>query len=108
MKLTKPSTGEKVTIKEFFHQWKEGIQKVTPLQQTYSAMFGQVVSMVGVVWGIIFSIIIGYWWMMTILIGGIIVLGTQMIGTMQKLFILKHIDNIMKDTQINNQEVKNV
>lgn len=99
MKLTKPSTGEKVTVKEFFKQWKEGMNKVTPLQQTYSQIFGQIISFIGVVWGIIFSIRLSYWWMMTILIGGVIVLMTQLLGTWQKLMILKMMDKVMKESE---------
>lgn len=89
MKLTHPKTKEKVTITEFFTQWKNGIANATPLQQNTSMIIGQFVSLTGVIWGIVFSLIIGYYWMMVILIGALIVLGTQMLGTFQARTMLK-------------------
>ena len=62
---------------------------MNPLQLNTSTLFGQCVSLFGVIWGIVFSLIIGYYWMMVILIGGLIVLGTQMIGTYQQRKILE-------------------
>lgn len=108
MKLTKPTTGEKVTIKEFLRQWREGMRNVTPLQQTTATQFGQFVTLVGVIWGIIFSIRLAYWWMMVILIGGMIVLGVQMLGNWQRKVLLKQMDEIMEEAdniQLNKKEV---
>lgn len=99
---TNPKTGQKVTWREFFKQWKSGIANMNPLQQNTSMLFGQFTSLTGVVWGIVFSLIIGYYWMMVILIGGLIVLGTQMIGTFQARKIMK----LMFSN--NDKEVKNV
>ena len=104
---TNPKTGEKVTWKEFFRRWKKGMQEVTPLQQCVSTMFGQIVSLIGVVWGIIFSIRLGYWWMMVILIGGLIVLGVQMLGNWQRKAILQNMEDMMKIAESNTQEVEN-
>lgn len=96
-----PKTGEQVTWKEFFRRWKEGMANMNPLQMNTSTLFGQFVSFVGVVWGIVFSIIIGYYWMMVILLGGLIVLGTQMLGAFQQRKILSAMFK-------NQKEVKNV
>lgn len=84
IKLKKKRTGEYLTLSDFFKQVKKGMKEMTPLQQAQSTQFGQIVSMVGVVWGIIYSIIIQSWWMATILVGGLIVLLTQMIGNWQR------------------------
>lgn len=94
MKLTKPTTGEKVSVKQFLSEWKKGMQEVTPLQQTIAAQWGQIISAIGVIWGIVFSIMIHYWWMAVILIGGLVVLATQMLGNWQKKMILKKIEEL--------------
>ena len=56
--LTHPKTKEKVPIKVFLKQWKEGIANATPLQQNTSMIIGQITSGFGVLWGIVFSMII--------------------------------------------------
>lgn len=106
---TNPKTGQRVNWKQFFQQWKEGMQKINPLQQTIVTQWGQLISAVGVIWGIVFSIRLAYWWMMVILIGGIVVLGVQMLGTWQRKVILKQMDKLMKEaekTELNLKEVK--
>lgn len=110
---TKPRTGEKVTWKEFFRQWKQGMRDITQLQQAQVTQFGHVVSAIGVIWGIIFSFRLGYWWMAVILIGGMIVLSMQYVGNWQRKKIFEEIENISKTMepqffQINREEVKNV
>lgn len=109
MKLTHPKTGEKVTLREFFRQWKKGMQEVTPLQQCMTIQFGHIVTFIGIIWGVIFSIRIGYWWMAVILLGSLIVLGVQYLGNWQKKNILKQMDKLMKNAlpiEIESQEVK--
>lgn len=110
IKLTHPKTKEKVTIKQFLAQVKEGQKNMTPYQQTIAIQFGQVTSAIGVIWGIVFSIIIGYWWMALILLGGMIVLYVQFIGNMQRKRMLKQIEDATKgvdDIILNLQEVNN-
>jgi hypothetical protein len=97
-------TGEVVSWSEFFSQWKKGMEGITPLQQTVSVQFGQFVSMVGIIWGFIFSLIIKQWWLAVILLGGAIVLGVQILGNWQKKQILKQMDKLIK--QADEQEVK--
>ena len=99
-KLYKRKTKEWVTIKEFFKQWKQGLQNITPLQQCVTVQFGHIISGVGIIWGIVFSIILGYWWMAIILIGGLIVLGVQYLGNWQKKMILKQIEGAMKVAEL--------
>jgi len=105
--LRKPKTDELVSWKEFFRQWKKGMQEVTPLQQCVIIQFGQIVSLVGIIWGIVFSIRLSYWWMMVILIGGIILMGVQVLGNWQKKIILKEIEKSIKDSEQFETEVNN-
>ena len=94
MRLTNPKTGEKVTLRQFFQQWKKGLEEITPLQQTITVQFGQIISAIGIIWGIIFSIRLGYWWMALILVGGMVVLAVQYLGNWQKKMILKKMDEV--------------
>lgn len=91
--------GEHYTWKEFFSQWKKGMQDVTPYQQTVVTQFGHIISAIGVIWGIIFSIRLGYYWMMVILIGGLVVLSVQYLGNWQKKALLKQIDSVMNRSE---------
>lgn len=96
-------SGEKISWKELGSRWKIGMQKVTPLQQSMITQWGQIVSGAGVIWGIVFSIRLAYWWMMVILIGGLILVGVQYLGNWQKKMILKKMDEVMKQAE---KEVK--
>lgn len=96
MKIKNIKTGEWVTWKEFFRQWKKGMQEVTPLQQKQIIQFGQIITLIGIIWGMIFSFRIGYWWMGVILIGGLIVLGVQILGNWQMKVMLKEMDKQIK------------
>lgn len=90
----KRSTGERKTWKEFFAEWKQGMERVSPLQQAIVSLWGIVISLIGIIWGIIFSIRIGYWWMSVILVGGLIVGGVQFLGTWQRKKILQRMDDV--------------
>lgn len=103
--MRNPKTGEQVSFKQFLSEWKKGITNMNPLQQNTSMLFGQLTSLIGVIWGIIFSLIIGYYWMMVILIGGLIVLGTQVLGAYQARKIL---NQVYANTLIAEKEVENV
>lgn len=91
-----PKTKEYVTWREFFRQWKQGVQQMTPLQQTQVIQLGHLIALIGVIWGIIFSIKIGYTWMAIVLSGGLVVLAVQYLGNYQKKVILKHLDAQIK------------
>ena len=103
MKIYNRKKKEWVELSEAYSQWKEGMKNITPLQQTITVQFGQLISAIGVIWGIIFSIRLGYWWMMIILIGGLVVLIAQYIGNWQRKVILKEREEIYK----NAMEVEN-
>lgn len=77
-------SGEKVSWKEFFKRWKSGMQNITPLQQCITNQIGYIVSLIGVIWGIVYSIRLQLWWLMIILIGSLFIIGTSYIGNWQK------------------------
>lgn len=98
--------GEKYTWKEFFQQWKQGIKEVTPLQQCIMTQLFLGVMVIGFIWGIIFTIITGTWWLMIILIAGLGLNLVNGLGNWQKLIILKDMDKMMKEAELNTKEVK--
>ena len=99
-----PKTKEKVTWREFFRQWKRGMEQITPLQQTQIIQLGHLIALVGVIWGMVFSIRIGYTWMSIVLGGGLFVLVAQYLGNYQKKVILRTLDNQIKLAE---EEMKN-
>lgn len=88
----KRKTGENKTWKQFFLEWKKGMENVTPLQQANITQWGLIISTIGVIWGIIFAIRIGYTWMAIILVGGLVVVSMQFLGNWQKKQILKRME----------------
>ena len=85
--------------KDFFKQWKKGMQQMTPYQQCVGAQFGFIVTAIGIIWGIIFSIMLGYYWMMLILLGGMIVLFFQFVANYQKKMVFKKINDMMEESK---------
>ena len=81
---------------EFFKRWKEGIQKVSPLAQAKSNLFGMIMIVVGTIIGIISSIIYKQWWLLVIMIGSMIVSGTSLLGAYQKVLTLTSLENLIK------------
>lgn len=92
MKIWKDKQGNKLTAKEFMQRWKEGIQRVTPLQQTQNQINGFILVLIGELWGIGFTASIGQWWMFTILLGGYMISKAQLTGIYQKKLILKQLE----------------
>lgn len=98
MKVWTDKQGNKLTGKEFMTRWKAGINSVTPLQQTRSQLLFSYIVLLGVVGGLLVSIISwkSLWWLAIVLFGtlGIQILG--LIGTYQKYYILKKIEDDVK------------
>ena len=95
----KRSTKEHKTWRQFFKEWKSGMEKVTPLQQSVIQLWGMTISLIGIIWGIIFSIQFGYWWMMVILIGALIVVSVQFLGTWQRKTTLKRMEDAYNNAE---------
>jgi len=47
--------GEKIKWREFFKLWKQGLEGITPLQQTKTTLVGFMPIFAGIVWGIVFQ-----------------------------------------------------
>lgn len=91
MKVWKDKAGNKLTAKEFMQRWKEGIQRVTPLQQTQNQINGYFIVLFGELWGIYYGLASQTLWLATILIGGFMISKAQLTGIYQKKLILKQL-----------------
>lgn len=108
MKLQyKDKEGKPVTTKEFIQRWKEGIKNITPIQQIQSLIVGSIIVLIGILWGLIFSIILKQWWLVIILIGSFIVSFWGLYGNWQKLLLLKKVEAQMKSFEIPKQPEQN-
>ena len=86
-----------MNTKEFFKRWGEGIQKITPFQQIKVSLIGSIFVLVGIIIGVITTAITKTWWLLIILFGSLFLSGMSFIGTLQKYFALKKIDELIKE-----------
>ena len=98
MKVWKDKEGNWITAKEFTTRWKQGVEGITPIQQTKSTISGYLIIFIGVLWGLILAYKSGTWWLFIILIGSTVVTGTQFIGTLQKYILLKKMEVTLNET----------
>lgn len=90
--MPKTKAGEKITWGEFLKRWKKGIALVTPQQMTWNTIIGLGISTVGIVWGIVYSIILNLWWLLIILSGALMVTSMQLLGNLQKYMAMKKME----------------
>lgn len=90
----------KLNFKEYMRRWKIGIEGITSIQQTITQLWGIWITFVGVMAGITINLIIRIkhqWiWVCVILMGSLVLIIAQFIGTMQKYWRFKEIDNVNK------------
>lgn len=87
---------KKLGTKEFFKRWGKGIEGITPLQQTRTSLIGSLIVIIGIIWGIIVTLITRTWWMVVILVGSLIMVGMSLIGTYQKYRRFKIQEELIK------------
>lgn len=94
MSFWKDKQGKELTSKEFFARWKEGIEGITPEQKIRSQIWGYYVTIIGLFCGIVVSIIglEKLWWLMIILIGGLIINIVQLLGLWQQIILFNKLE----------------
>ena len=85
--------GNYLTTKEFFKKWGEGIQKITPLQQVKIQRNSTWLVILGVVIGLYSTFATKVWWLFIILVGSFFLTIVNYIGIVQRLKILKDIED---------------
>lgn len=95
--MPRTRSGEIITWKEFFKRWKKGIQSITPFQQVKTTLLGLIISVVGIIWGIGFGILLGLWWLVIILVGALFVTSMQILANYQKYRMMKKVEEMLND-----------
>lgn len=88
--------GNKLTWKQFFKRWGEGIQGITPYQQVKTEMFGTRLIIIGLVCGIVVSIYAfkNMWWVCIILLGALLNTTLSYLSQLQKYKFLKKMEEV--------------
>jgi hypothetical protein len=104
----KDREGKEVSRKEFIERWKKGIAMVTPLQQTKSQIFFTYITIIGLLCGIVVSIwqFKTLWWLAIILLAGLGNTIIGLIGIIQKRNQLERVEKMIKEQNLNVEEVK--
>lgn len=86
--------GNYLTVKEYLARWKDGIQKVTPLQQIRVQFNSTWISITGIIGGIIICLfnVKGLWWLLLILCGALGNITVMQLGQYQKKILLEGLE----------------
>lgn len=109
--MWKDREGKEVSGKEFIERWKAGISRVTPLQQVNTQLLFSLITVLGLLCGIIVSIwkISSLWWLGIILIAGLGNTIAGMIGIYQRKMHLERVNRMIKESiEQDHKEVYNV
>ena len=98
MKIWKDREGNSLTPQQFMQKWKEGIKQVTPLQQMKSQILFSWITIIGILCGIIASMLkwASFWWIVIILLAALGNTIVGLIGMYQRYSGLIEIDNMLK------------
>jgi hypothetical protein len=95
----KAKDGTHLSLKDFFKRWKQGIEGITPLQQTKTTLWSYPLVLGGILTGIVIMIIRMQWWLLIILIGSFPLSLMGFISTIQKYFQQKKVYDMMKEIE---------
>jgi len=95
----KAKDGTKLSFKEFLKRWGNGIQGITPLQQTKTSLLGFPLIFGGTFTGIVIMILRGEWWLVAILSGSLPIVSMQLVSILQKYKTQKAIYKTMKELE---------
>jgi len=97
----KDNQGNKLNLEEFMGRWKQGLQGVTPLQQTRVQFKSNWLIIVGVLAGIVMSFIAikTLWWLVIILTGALFNVCVQQLGTWQKKKLLERFEDTTQNLE---------
>lgn len=103
--------GNKYTFREFMAKWKEGIQNISPLQQTNIKLRSTWLTAIGILCGLIVSFfaVKTLWWLSIILLGALINTAIIIVGMYQTKWSFEKVESIMKDREVKfNDEQKRI
>ena len=100
MKIFKDKEGNKLTYSEFISRWKEGISKISALQQLKIMQRGYYIVLIGIIVGLFVSFKYHQWWLMIILFGSLFISGISALGNFQKIHQIEKIEAMMKQLSL--------
>ncbi len=80
----KARNGSELSFKEFMKSWKEGVEGITPLQQTKTTLWSYPLVLGGILTGIVITILKKQWWLVLILSGSLPMTLIGLLSTWQK------------------------
>ena len=99
----KDKKGNKLKFKEFMRRWKDGIEGITPVQQKFTQILGTWIVITGILAGMIVNVLIRmenvWFWVLTILIGSLIITVVQLIGNWQMYKRFKLIEKTQRELE---------
>jgi hypothetical protein len=97
MKIWKDKEGKRIDAKEFISRFKQGVHKITPLQNAKVTLYGYWIIFAGMLFGAVVAFQLKTWWLLTILCGSFIISLMSFIGIWQRYDVLKNIDKMIKE-----------
>lgn len=111
MAFWKDKQGNELNFKQFMQRWKDGVNGITPLQQNKIQLQGTIISIAGIILGMIASLFAlkTLWWLEIVLIGALINTTISAIGIYQKVLMYKNFQSLEQLEQIETEVIeKNV
>ena len=97
----KDKDGNKLTYKQFMSRWKEGLQGVTPYQQTKMQLNSTYIMLIGILCGFVITLfnLKNLWWLTIILGAAFFNTSISALGLWQKKIALGNIENMFKEVK---------
>jgi len=99
----KTKDGSELSFKQFMKRWKNGVEGITPLQQTKTTLWSYPLVLGGIITGIIIMILRREWWLLIILCGSLPMTLMGLLSTWQKYIQQKKIYDTMKELENDNK-----
>jgi hypothetical protein len=93
-------------FKRFFKRWGEGIEGITPLQSCKTIIFSLLVVFIGLIWGIIITLLNRTFWLSLILAASCPITFIQFVGAYQKYTKLKEVEKTLKELDETENPIK--
>ena len=97
-----PDKGKKISWKEFFKRWGEGIRSVSPLNLAIIERNGIYITLAGIICGLVISVITfkTLWWLGIILLGSMIITLTSLISCLKKVSAYRNVEAILHQKEV--------
>ena len=89
--------GKGLSFKQFIGRWKEGIQGITPLQQTKTTLWSYLPIVAGLVWGLVITLVGETYWLSLILAGSLPITTIQIVSAFQRYISQKKVEEAFKE-----------